>query len=265
MIEERSKNNFRNLSVFGGRAAALFAACCARAAARRTPCSASRQTHPNYGTHSLNVPNWQRMARPLAAIALAGALTAILQGCVGVVVGGAVVGGLAATDRRTLGAQTEDKEIALKANARMPSVVGDAGHVDITSYNRKVLLTGEVKDEKAKQAVEQEVKQISGVQGIMNELEIIGVSNFGSRSNDMFITSKISATFLNEKELNVNSIKVVTERGTVYLLGRVTQHEGQVAADLVSGVSGVTRVIKMFEYISDDELKEMNAVQGARS
>jgi osmotically-inducible protein OsmY len=208
---------------------------------------------------------WQRMARPLVAIAVAGALVAMLQGCVGIVVGGAVVGGFAATDRRTLGAQTEDKEIALKANARLSSVVGDSGHVDITSYDRRVLLTGEVKDEQMKQAVEDEIKQIPGVQGVMNELDIIGISNFGSRSNDLFITSKISATFVNERGLNANSIKVVTERGTVYLLGRVTQHEGEIAASLVSGVSGVTRVIKMFEYISDDELKEMNAAQGARS
>ncbi|HSY27037.1 MAG TPA: BON domain-containing protein [Burkholderiaceae bacterium] len=208
---------------------------------------------------------WQRMARPLVAIAVAGALVAMLQGCVGIVVGGAVVGGFAATDRRTLGAQTEDKEIALKANARLSSVVGDSGHVDITSYDRRVLLTGEVKDEQMKQAVEDEIKQIPGVQGVMNELDIIGISNFGSRSNDLFITSKISATFVNERGLNANSIKVVTERGTVYLLGRVTQHEGEIAADLVSGVNGVTRVIKMFEYISDDELKEMNGAQGARS
>lgn len=209
--------------------------------------------------------NWQRMARPLAAIALTGALATMLQGCVGVVVGGAVVGSLAATDRRTLGAQTEDKEIALKANSRLDSVVGDAGHVDITSYNRKVLLTGEVKDEKTKQAIEQEIKQISGVQGVMNELEIVGISSFSSRSNDVYITSKISATFVNERGLNANSIKIVTERGTVYLLGRVTEHEGQIAAQLVSGVSGVNRVVKMFEYISEEELKAMNSMQGARS
>lgn len=208
---------------------------------------------------------WQRMARPLAAIVLTGALATILQGCVGVVVGGAVVGSLAATDRRTLGAQTEDKEIALKANSRLHSAVGDAGHVDVTSYNRKVLLTGEVKNEEMKLAAENEVRQITGVQGVMNELDVIGMSSFTSRSNDALITGKISATFVNERGLNANSIKVVTERGTVYLLGRVTQHEGKIAADLVSGVSGVTRVVKMFEYISEEELKEMNSMQGARS
>lgn len=207
---------------------------------------------------------WRHMARPLAVIALTGMLASTLQGCVGLVVGGAVVGSLAATDRRTLGAQTEDKEIALKANGRLSSVVGDSGHVDITSYNRKVLLTGEIKDEQMKQAVEQDIRQVPGVQGVMNELEIAGVSSFSSRSNDLYITSKISATFIDAKELNANSIKIVTERGTVYLMGLVTQHEGQIAAELVSGVSGVNRVVKMFEYISDDELKQMNKMQGAR-
>jgi osmotically-inducible protein OsmY len=207
---------------------------------------------------------WRHMARPLAVIALTGMLASTLQGCVGLVVGGAVVGSLAATDRRTLGAQTEDKEIALKANGRLPSIVGDSGHVDITSYNRKVLLTGEIKDEQMKQAVEQDIRQVPGVQGVMNELEIAGVSSFSSRSNDLYITSKISATFIDAKELNANSIKIVTERGTVYLMGLVTQHEGQIAAELVSGVSGVNRVVKMFEYISEDELKQMNKVQGAR-
>jgi osmotically-inducible protein OsmY len=208
---------------------------------------------------------WQRMARPLATVVLTGALAASLQGCVGVVVGGAVVGSLAATDRRTLGAQTEDKEIAVKANVRLSNVVGEAGHVDVTSYNRKVLLTGQVRDEQMKQAVAQEIKQIEGVQGVMNELEIGGISSFTSRSNDVLITGKISATYINERELNANSIKVVTERGVVYLLGRVTEHEGKVAAELASGVDGVNKVIKMFEYISEDELKGMTAPQGARS
>lgn len=204
------------------------------------------------------------LTKSLAATVLICGLATGLQACVGIVVGGAVVGSLAATDRRTLGAQTEDKEIALKANNRLSAIVGDAGHVDVTSYNRKVLLTGEVKDQNMKEAVEREVRQITGVQGVMNELEIIGASSFTSRSSDAFITGKISASFINQKELNANSIKIVTERGTVYLLGRVTQREGKIAADVASGVDGVNRVIKMFEYISEDELKEMNGAQGAR-
>ena len=207
----------------------------------------------------------RRLARPVATGVLILGLAASLQACVGVMIGGAVVGSLAATDRRTLGAQTEDKEIALKASSRLSPIIGDAGHVNVTSYDRKVLLTGEVKDEAMKQAAEHEVAQITGVQGVMNELEIIGVSSFTSRSNDVLITTKVSASFVDQRELNANSIKVVTERGTVYLLGRVTDHEGKIAAQVASGVSGVTRVIKIFEYISEDELKQMNSAQGARS
>jgi len=209
--------------------------------------------------------NMQRAAKPLAAIVLAGALCVSLQGCIGLIFGGAVVGSLAATDRRTLGAQTEDKEIAVKANSRLSALVGDAGHVDITAYNRKILLTGEVRDEQTKQAVEQGMRQIESVQGVMNELEVSGTSSFTSRSNDVLITSKVTATFVDAKEINSSSIKVVTERGNVYLLGIVTQHEGQIAAELVSGISGVTRVVKMFEYISDDDLKHMVGPDGARS
>jgi osmotically-inducible protein OsmY len=210
--------------------------------------------------------NRQRITRTLAGVALAGVLTASLQGCVGVVVvGGVALGSLLATDRRTLGAQTEDKEIAAKASDRLSSMVGDAGHVDVTSYNRKVLLTGEVKDDKMKQDVVQEVKRIEGVQSVMDELEIGFPSSFGSRSDDALITGKISATFINEKKLNSNSIKIVTERGIVYLMGRVTEPEGKLAAELAAGVSGVNKVIKMFEYISEDELKKMTDLQGARS
>jgi len=208
--------------------------------------------------------NWQRIAKPLAAVALTGSLVMLLQGCVGVIVGGAVVGGFAATDRRTLGNQTADKEIAFKANAKLPSLVGDTGHVDITTYNRRILLTGEVKDDQTKQNVEQEMHNIPDVLGVMNELEVGFTSSISSRSNDLYITSKVSATFIDAKELNANSIKVVTERGNVYLLGRVTQREGDLAAGLVSGISGVKSVVKMFEYITDDELRQMNSAQGAR-
>src|ERR1700757_3165177 len=105
-------------------------------------------------------------------VLLVAVVAAGLQGCFAVIVGGAAVGAFAATDRRTLGAQTEDKEIAGKANARISKAVGDGNHVDVTSYNRKVLLTGEVKDEQTKQLAEQEVRQITGVQDVMNELEI---------------------------------------------------------------------------------------------
>jgi len=201
--------------------------------------------------------NWARLKRPLVAAVLCGAAVTSLQGCVEMAVGSAVVGTLAATDRRTFGAQTEDKTILFKGETRVANLVGNAGHVNVASFNRKVLLTGEVRDDAMKAAVEREVAAIEGVQSIVNDLEIAGTSSFTSRSNDSLITGKVKAAFVDAKDLYANSIKVVTERGTVYMMGRVTQREGQHAAEVARGVGGVNKVVKVFEYISDDDLRQL--------
>lgn len=200
---------------------------------------------------------WTRLKRPLMIAVLCGTAITSLQGCVEMAVGSAVVGTLAATDRRTFGAQTEDKAILFKGETRVPSVVGNAGHVNVTSFNRKVLLTGEVRDEAMKAAVEREVANIEGVQSIVNDLEIGPVSSFSSRSNDSLITGKVKAAFVDAKDLYANSIKVVTENGSVYLMGRVTQREGQLASDVARGVNGVKKVVKVFEYISEEDLRQL--------
>ncbi|WP_194725266.1 BON domain-containing protein [Noviherbaspirillum malthae] len=201
--------------------------------------------------------NWTRFTRPLATLALCGTVAISLQGCIEMAVGSAVVGTLAATDRRTFGAQTEDKSIVLKGEGRVSSLVGGAGHVNVTSFNRKVLLTGEVRDEAMKSAVEREVTAIEGVQSVVNDLEIAGVSSFTSRSNDSLLTGRVKAAFVDTRDLYANSIKVVTERGIVYLMGRVTQREGQLAAEVASNISGVQKVVKVFEYISDDDYRQL--------
>jgi osmotically-inducible protein OsmY len=200
---------------------------------------------------------WTRLKRPLAAAILCGVTITALQGCVEMAVGTAVVGTLAATDRRTFGAQTEDKAIVFKGETRIPNLVGSAGHVNVASFNRKVLLTGEVRDEAMKAAVEREVAAIEGVQSIVNDLEVAPLSSFSSRSNDSLITGKVKASFVDAKDLYANSIKVVTERGTVYLMGRVTQREGQLAAEVARGIGGVKKVVKVFEYISEDDLRQL--------
>jgi osmotically-inducible protein OsmY len=193
----------------------------------------------------------------LAMTVLCGATLLTLQGCFPLAVGGAVVGTMAATDRRTLGAQTEDKAIGIKGDIQISKIVGDYGHVNIASFNRKVLLTGEVRDEAMKAKVAQEMSGIEGVESVINELAILGPSSFTSRSNDTLITGKVKASFIDEKHLAVNSIKVVTERGIVYLMGRVTESEGKLAAQIASGVSGVQKVVKVFEYISDAEYRQL--------
>ena len=202
--------------------------------------------------------NWQRVKRPLAVIALCGAVSVSLQGCIEMMIGGAVMGTIAATDRRTFGAQTEDKAIAIKGETRIANLVGSAGHVNVASFNRQVLLTGEVRDEEMKSAAGREAETIEAVKSVVNELEIAGLSSYTSRSSDTLITGKVKASFVDAQDLYANSIKVVTERGTVYLMGRVTQREGTLAARIASGVSGVHKVVKVFEYISEQELKELS-------
>lgn len=204
---------------------------------------------------------WARVTRPLAVMLLCGTVAASLQGCIEMAVGSAVMGTLAATDRRTFGAQTEDKAILLKGERRVNNLVGDTGHVNITSFNRKVLLTGEVRDDAMRAMIEREIANIEGVQSTVNDLEVIGLSSFTSRSNDSLITGKVKASFVDAKDLYANSIKVVTERGNVYLMGRVTPREGRLSAEIASSIGGVYKVVKVFEYITEDELKQMTAQQ----
>lgn len=180
-----------------------------------------------------------------------------LQGCIEMVVGTAVMGTLAATDRRTFGAQTEDKAIVIKGENRILMLVGEAGHVNVNSFNRRVLLTGEVRDEAMRTAVMREINSIEGVQAVINELDLLGVSNYTSRSNDSLITGKVKASLVDSREIFANSFKVVTERGVVYLMGRVTEREGMIAGNVARGVSGVQKVVKVFGYITDDELKRL--------
>ncbi|QBE63882.1 BON domain-containing protein [Pseudoduganella lutea] len=197
-----------------------------------------------------------RWQRPVAIALLGGALMSSLSGCVGLVVGGAVAGTMAASDRRTFGAQTEDKTIAVKADVRLRNVLDDTGHVNVNAFNRKVLITGEVPNQAKKEAVEREVKAIEGVQSVTNELAIAGPASYTSRSNDTLLTTKVKASLVDAKDISANSFKVVTERGEVYLMGRVTQFEANRATEIARGVSGVTKVVRVFEYISEEEYKQ---------
>lgn len=201
--------------------------------------------------------NGQPLMRPLAKALLCAALLTTLSGCVEMMVGSAVAGAVATADRRTFGAQTEDKSIVVKAEIRGQKVAGEFGHVNYNSFNRRVLLTGEVKDEATRAAVERDVRSIEGVQAVDNEIAVSGPSSYTSRSSDALVTAKVKASLVDMKTISANSFKVVTERGTVYLMGRVTQREGQVAADVTRGVSGVQKVVKMFEYMTEDELKAL--------
>lgn len=193
----------------------------------------------------------------LLALALAGG-SALLTACAPLIVGGAMLGGtLMVTDRRTSGAQLEDQAIELKSVNRLRDALGDRGHINVTSYNRMVLLTGEVTDDAAKATVEQVVSKVENVKSTVNELGVMGSSSLTARSNDSILTSKVKATFVDTKDLHANAVKVVTERSVVYLMGRVTEKEGARAAELARTVSGVQKVVRVFEYITEAELQEL--------
>jgi osmotically-inducible protein OsmY len=169
-----------------------------------------------------------------------------------------VLGGtLMATDRRTSGAQVEDQAIELKAMNRIRDVIGDRGHVSTTSYNRVVLITGEVQSEADKAAVEQAVQRVENVKSTVNEVEVMGASSLTSRSNDAILSSKVKASFVDAKDLSANAFKVSTERGVVYLMGRVTEREANRATELARGVSGVQKVVRLFEIITEQELADL--------
>ncbi len=196
--------------------------------------------------------------RPLAALALGTVLATSLQACFPLLLGATAVGTVAATDRRTLGAQADDTSIQLKGEGRAAKVTGDQGRVAVTSFNHAVLLTGEVKDEKMKAEVEQQIATIDGVKSIENDLAIAPVSSLGARSNDALITGKVKAAIIDTKDLYVSAFKVHTDRGVVYLMGRVTQREGKMGAEVArNAASGIKKVVKLFDYISEEELKDL--------
>lgn len=196
--------------------------------------------------------------RMMLATCAAAVLGTSLTGCFPLLAGGAIAGGaLVATDRRTSGAQLEDEGIELRAMSRLRDNVGSRARVSVTSYNRQVLLTGEVLNEQDKKLVEQVVSRVENVASVVNELAIINSPSFVQRSSDVLITGQVKAMFVDAKDLYANSFKVVTERGTVYLMGRVTQREADRATEIVRGARGVQKVVRILEIISEDEMRSL--------
>lgn len=194
--------------------------------------------------------------KPLVlSFCLAALLLTSLTACVPLLIGGAAAGGtLMATDRRTSGAQIEDEGIELRGASRIRSNLGERGHVNLTSYNRQVLLTGEVPTVQDKQLVEQIVSRVENVASVVNEVVVAGNSSLTQRSSDLLISGRVKAQLIDAPDLFSNAFKVVTERGTTYLMGRVTQREADRATNLVRSTSGVQKVIRIFDIISEDEL-----------
>jgi len=196
---------------------------------------------------------FQRLA---IAIASGAVLVAGLSACVPLVVGGAAaVGmGMVATDRRSSGAQLDDQGIELRAAARVREIANDNMYVSVTSYNRQVLLTGAVGSEADRRRVEDVVQRVDNVRSVVNEVTVGQSSTFQERSNDVFISGKVKASLLDAKDIFANSFKVVTERGVVYLMGIATRRETDRATEIARGISGVQKVVRVVEVVSESEL-----------
>ena len=179
-----------------------------------------------------------------------------LSGCFPLMAGAMVGTSLAATDRRTLGTQLEDRQIQLKAETTIASSM-QGENVNVTVFNRRVLLTGQTPNLELKNKAEQLARSVENVREVINALEVGIASSLVSRSNDALLTSKVKATFVDAKDVFSNAFKVTTERGVVYLMGRVTQAEGDRAADLTSRIAGVSKVVKVLDLMSEAELRQM--------
>ena len=195
------------------------------------------------------------MNRTACTLLAAAALAAGLSACAPLVVGGAVMGGMMATDRRTTGTQVEDEGIELRAVNRIRETLGDRAHVNVTSFNRQVLLTGEVPTAQDRATVDQIVAGVNNVRSVVNDLAVMPSTSLGQRSNDVLITGMVRASFVDAKDVFASAYKVVTERSVVYLMGLVTPREATRATEIARGVGGVSKVVRVFETITEDDLR----------
>jgi osmotically-inducible protein OsmY len=205
--------------------------------------------------------SFKRLTLAAAAVAVLGGA---LSGCAPLLIGGAAGTALVASDRRSAGIQLEDESIELRAKSAIRDQMGTRVRVDVTSYNRQTLLTGDVANAQDKQAVERLVARVDNVKSVVNELAVQNTPSLWDRSNDALTTGRVKAAFI-DANVQVNAVKVTTERGVVYLMGRVTQPEADRATEAARSISGVRRVVRVFEVISDEELKRLQPSLSGKS
>ena len=185
-------------------------------------------------------------------------LMPVLHGCAAAIVGGAAVGTMSALDRRPTKVQTDDEAIEWKAMQAIPEQYKATSHVNFTSFNRRLLITGEAPSEEAKAAIDESARNVQGVREVINDLGIGPVSSLGSRSTDSYITSKVKGRLVDAKEVSANQVKVITERANVYLMGLLTEQETKVAVQVARTTTDVRRVINVIEVISPEEAKRLD-------
>lgn len=175
---------------------------------------------------------------------------ALTQGCAPVIVAGGATAAVASTDRRSVGTQLDDKNIELTARRKLndDNRLGDDVHVNITSFNGTMLLTGEATTAEQRDIVVSLVRTLQGVKRVINEIGVTEPTAFANRTNDGWITGRVKTKLLADEKIPGRQVKVVTENGVVYLMGLVTQKEGELAAEATRTVGGIKRVVKLFEY-----------------
>lgn len=201
----------------------------------------------------------------LVRAALALATLSAAQGCIPVIVGGTGMAVAMVSDRRSSGTYVEDEGIEWKANKWISDRLGDKVHLNATSFNRKLLLTGEAFNEASRDEAGRVAASVENVREVVNELRVAPTSTFSARSNDSYISSKVKARFVDQKDFHIQHVKVVTEAGTVYLLGLVSQREGNAATEIARTTSGVQKVVRVFEYVSDEEARRLDSATSTES
>ena len=218
--------------------------------------------------HSPNTANTQeptRQSRRALVLGLgAAALLPLLQGCFPVVATGVGAGAALVSDRRTSGTYVEDEGIEWKVSSRIRERFGSSAHVNVTSYNRNVLLTGEAPNETVRGELERIVGGVEHVRGVINEVVVGPNSSLTARGNDALITSNVKARFVDAQRFSAHNVKVVTEANVVFLMGIVTRAEADAAAEVARTSQGVRKVVRVFEYLSDEEARRLDNPTGAR-
>ncbi|CAM4377975.1 BON domain-containing protein [Bordetella muralis] len=208
----------------------------------------------------------QKVARPLLLAAMIATAAVSLSACAPLIVGGAAATtAVVITDRRTSGAQLEDKNIEFKAEKQIGDKLGDSARVNALSYNNVLLLTGDVPSAEAKTQATSIAQGIQHVKKVVNQLNIGPAASFSTRSNDTWLTSKVKTQLINTKYVPSATIDITTDRGVVYMMGLVTEAEGDYAANAASTVSGVTKVVKIFETISREEAMRLSGQSDSKS
>jgi osmotically-inducible protein OsmY len=201
----------------------------------------------------MNLPQFR-----IRLLLLLAAAVPLLAGCFPAAVVGVGTGALVIADRRVPENYLADEGIELRASNRIGGQFGSKVHVDVTSFNRMVLIVGEVPDAETRAAVEKVVAGVPNVKSIVNELQIAGPTSLPARSNDAYLTSKVKARFIDANKFAVNHVKVITEAGTVYLMGLVTQREADDAVQIARTTGGVQKVVRVFEIVSEDEARRLD-------